>query len=283
MTEVLKGKPVADMIKADMAKKVEDFRSSGIIPKLAIVRLGEDASDISYEKSILKVSDKLNIDSEVFSIHRESTTEELLSLLDKLNNDDKIHGILVFRPLPKQIDAEKVANFINPNKDIDCMNPINLGAVFEGKKDSFEPATPRAAIEILAKRNFDFKGKNVVIINRSMVVGRPLAMMLLNENATVTICHSKTKDLKAECKKADVVFTALGRAKMLDREYFTEDSIVVDVGISMDKEGKISGDCDYEQLNGYVAKITPVPGGVGSITTTVLLKQVLTAVEKQNK
>ncbi|WP_215492478.1 bifunctional 5,10-methylenetetrahydrofolate dehydrogenase/5,10-methenyltetrahydrofolate cyclohydrolase [Fenollaria sporofastidiosus] len=283
MTEILKGKPVADMIKADMTKKIEDFRAKGIAPKIAIVRLGEDASDISYEKAILKVSANLNIDSEVFNIPRESTTEELLALMDKLNNDKKIHGILVFRPLPKQIDAEKVANFINPYKDIDCMNPMNLEAIFEGKKDSFEPATPRAAVEILGRTGYDYTGKNVVIINRSMVVGKPLAMMLLNENATVTICHSKTKDLKAVCKNADVVFTALGRAKMFDKSYFNEDSIIIDVGVSMDKEGKISGDADYDNLLDYVAKITPVPGGVGSITTTILLNQVLKAVEKQNK
>lgn len=283
MTEILKGKPVADMIKADMTKKIEAFRAKGIAPKVAVVRLGEDPSDISYEKAILKVSASLNIDSEVFNIPRESTTEELLALMDKLNNDSKIHGILVFRPFPKQIDAERVVNFINPDKDIDCMNPINLEAIFEGKKDSFEPATPRAAVEILGRTGYDYKGKNVAIINRSMVVGKPLAMMLLNENATVTICHSKTKDLKAVCKSADVVFTALGRAKMLDKSYFNEDSIVIDVGVSMDKEGKISGDADYDALVDYVAKITPVPGGVGSITTTILLNQVLKAVEKQNK
>lgn len=283
MTDILKGKPVADMIKADMSKKIEDFRAKGIAPKIAIVRLGEDPSDISYEKAILKVSANLNIDSEVFNIARESTTEELLALMDKLNNDKNVHGILVFRPLPKQIDAEKVANFINPDKDIDCMNPMNLEAIFEGKKDSFEPATPRAAVEILGRTGYDYTGKNVVIINRSMVVGKPLAMMLLNENATVTICHSKTKDLKAACKNADVVFTALGRAKMLDKSYFNEDSIIIDVGVSMDKEGKISGDADYDNLLDYVAKITPVPGGVGSITTTILLNQVLKAVEKQNK
>ena len=163
------------------------------------------------------------------------------------------------------------------------MNPINLEAIFEGKKDSFEPATPRAAVEILGRTGYDYTGKNAVIINRSMVVGKPLAMMLLNENATVTICHSKTKDLKAACKNADVVFTALGRAKMLDKSYFNEDSIIIDVGVSMDKDGKISGDADYDNLLDYVAKITPVPGGVGSITTTILLNQVLKAVEKQNK
>lgn len=283
MTDILKGKPVADMIKSDMTKKIEEFRAHGIAPKIAIVRLGEDASDISYEKAILKVSGSLNIDSEVFNIARESTTEELLSLMDKLNKDDKIHGILVFRPLPKQIDAEKVANFINPLKDIDCMNPVNLEAIFEGKNDSFEPATPRAAVEILGRTGYDYTGKNVAIINRSMVVGKPLAMMLLKENATVTICHSKTKDLKKVCKDADVVFTALGRAKMLDKDYFNENSIVIDVGVSMDKEGKISGDADYDNLIDYVQKITPVPGGVGSITTTILLNQVLIAVEKQNK
>ena len=235
MTEILKGKPVADMIKADMTKKIEAFRAKGIAPKIAVVRLGEDPSDISYEKAILKVSASLNIDSEVFNIPRESTTEELLALMDKLNNDTKIHGILVFRPLPKQIDAERVVNFINPDKDIDCMNPINLEAIFEGKKDSFEPATPRAAVEILGRTGYDYKGKNVAIINRSMVVGKPLehdAGINLRNSLGGPSVYVKT------VRVDDVVFTALGRAKMLDKSYFNEESIVIDVGVSMDKESK---------------------------------------------
>lgn len=197
--------------------------------------------------------------------------------MEELNGDESISAILVFRPLPKHIDEARIRKAISPAKDVDCMHPLNLARVFEGDMDGFLPGTPKAAVEILLYNKVDLEGKNVVIINRSMVLGKPLAMMLLNENATVTICHSRTKDLPAITKAADVVVTALGRAKFFDENYFNEDSICIDVGISVDDDGNLSGDIDYEPVSEKVKMITPVPGGVGSVTTSLLLSQVVKA------
>ena len=283
MTDILKGNVVAQSIKDDMSKRIEELGKKGKYPKLAIVRLGEDPSDVSYEKSIIKNCDKLDIKWEVFERETSMTTEELVALLDELNNNDQISGILVFRPLPKHNDEEEIRNAISPLKDVDCMNPLNLEKIFEGDLSGFAPGTPKAAMEILKYNNIDLEGKNVVVVNRSMVVGKPLAMMLLNENATVTICHSRTKNLEDVTKNADVVIPALGRPKHFGMEYFNEDSIVIDVGVSITEEGKLSGDIDFDAVSENVGAITPVPGGVGSVTTTILLNQVVLACENLNK
>lgn len=282
MAELLKGNVVAKSIKEDMSKRIEKLGESGKYPKLGIVRLGADPSDVSYEKSIIKNCDKLDIKWEVFERETSMTTEELVSLIEELNNNDDISGILVFRPLPKHIDEELIRNTISPMKDVDCMNPLNLEKIFEGDLDGFSPGTPKAAMEILKYNNIELEGKNVVVVNRSMVVGKPLAMMLLKENATVTICHSKTKNLEEITKNADVVIPALGRPGHFGQEYFNEDSIIIDVGVSVTEEGKLSGDIDFDSVSEYVNKITPVPGGVGSVTTTILLNQVVLACENLN-
>lgn len=208
------------------------------------------------------------------------TTEELVSLMNKLNNDNSISGILVFRPLPKHIDEVKIRETISPDKDVDCMHPLNLARIFEGDMSGFGPCTPKAAMEILLHNNVNLEGKNVVVVNRSMVLGKPLAMMLLEKNATVTICHSRTKNLHEITSEADVVVTALGKAKFFDKKYFNEKSICIDVGISLDSEGKLSGDIDYPKVSEFVSMITPVPGGVGSVTTSILLSHVVDACKK---
>lgn len=283
MADILKGNVVAQSIKDDMAKRIEELSKKGKYPKLAIVRLGEDPSDVSYEKSIIKNCDKLDIKWEVFQRETSMTTEELVALLEELNNNDEISGILVFRPLPKHIDEETIRNAISPLKDVDCMNPLNLEKIFEGDLSGFAPGTPKAAMEILKYNNIDLEGKNVVVVNRSMVVGKPLAMMLLKENATVTICHSRTKNLEEITKNADVVIPALGRPKHFGMEYFNEDSIIIDVGVSVTDDGKLSGDIDFDSVSENIGAITPVPGGVGSVTTTILLNQVVLACENLNK
>lgn len=282
MTDILKGNVVAKSIKEDMTRRIEALGKKGKYPKLAIVRLGEDPSDVSYEKSIIKNCDKLDIRWEVFERETSMTTEELVQLLEELNDNNDISGILVFRPLPKQIDEELIRNTISPLKDVDCMNPLNLEKIFEGDMDGFAPGTPKAAMEILKYNEIDLEGKNVVVVNRSMVVGKPLAMMLLKENATVTICHSRTKNLEEITKNADVVIPALGRPGHFGTEYFNEDSIIIDVGVSVTEEGKLSGDVDFDSVSENVGKITPVPGGVGSVTTTILLNQVVLACEHLN-
>ncbi|MCK9443097.1 MAG: bifunctional 5,10-methylenetetrahydrofolate dehydrogenase/5,10-methenyltetrahydrofolate cyclohydrolase [Tissierellaceae bacterium] len=280
MAEVLKGNVVAAQIKEKMAKDIEELAKLGKVPTLGIVRLGDNPDDISYERSIIKNCDKIGIEAKVFEQDVNMTTEELLSLMGELNEDNSISGVLLFRPLPKHIDEAKVRESLVPSKDVDGMNPVTLAKIFEGDLSGFAPCTPKAAMEILLYNNIELEGKNVVVVNRSMVLGKPLTMMLLNENATVTICHSRTKNLPEITKNADVVVTALGRAKFFDEKYFNENSICIDVGVSLDEEGKLSGDIDYPVVSELVSKITPVPGGVGSVTTSILLSHVVEACKK---
>ncbi|NMA86667.1 MAG: bifunctional 5,10-methylenetetrahydrofolate dehydrogenase/5,10-methenyltetrahydrofolate cyclohydrolase [Tissierellia bacterium] len=277
MADILKGNVVANKIKEQMAEDIESLKGENKVPKLAIVRLGKNPGDISYEKSIIKNCNNIGIESEVFERDENITTDELVELIEELNQNNKISGILIFRPLPKHIDEEIIKNTISPLKDVDCMSPINLEKIFEGDLSGFQPCTPKAAMEVLKYYDIPLEGKNVVVVNRSMVVGKPLVMMLLEENATVTICHSRTKNLNEITKNADVVVVALGKAKFFDENYFKEESIVIDVGVSLDEDGKLSGDADYDKLLPIVDKITPVPGGVGSVTTSILLSQVVLA------
>ncbi len=277
MAEILKGSVVAKGIKENIVKEVENLKKRNINPTLGIVRLGENPDDISYEKSIIKNCEKLGIIARVFTKKDSISTDELVELIEKLNNDSEIHGILVFRPLPKQIDEDVIRNTIEPNKDVDCMHPLNLERVCDGRLDRFVPCTPKSAMEILKYYDVPLEGANAAVINRSMVVGKPLAMMLLTENATVTICHSRTKNLKEITKNADIVATALGKAKFFNEEYFNENSVVVDVGISLDDNGKISGDVDFDNVSKKVKALTPALGGVGSVTTSLLLSHVIKA------
>lgn len=277
MAEILKGNVVAAQLKEEMIKDIAELAKQDKYPTLGIVRLGANPSDISYEKSIIKNCDAIGIKSVVYEKPDSMTTQELIEFLNILNDDKNISGILMFRPLPKHIDEEAIRSSISPKKDVDCMHPLNLAKIFEGDMNGFSPATPKAAMEILLYNKIPLEGKNVVVINRSMVVGKPLVMMLLEENATVTICHSRTKNLDEITKNADVVVTALGRPKFFTEKYFTDKSIVIDVGVGMTEDGKLSGDVDYENVEKLVDKITPVPGGVGSVTTTLLLNQVVKA------
>jgi methylenetetrahydrofolate dehydrogenase (NADP+)/methenyltetrahydrofolate cyclohydrolase len=281
VTEILKGSLVAKKIKESMAERIKELESKGKTSTIGVVRLGSDPSDISYEKSIIKSCEKLGIKSIVYEKDENISTDDLMQFMDVLNKNDYISGILLFRPLPKHIDEERIRTSISPDKDVDCMHPLNLELIFEGDMEGFAPATPKAAMEILIHNNIELEGKNVVIINRSMVVGKPLAMMLLQKNATVTICHSRTKNLEELTRNADIVVTALGKAKYFDKKYFTEKSIVIDVGVSLDREGNLSGDVDFDSVSDFVEAITPVPGGVGSVTTTVLLNQVVKACFRQ--
>lgn len=280
MTEILKGNVVAAQIKEDMKNEIEKLAEKGKVPTLGIVRLGSNPDDISYERSIIKNCEKAGINSKVIEKELEMTTEELVDLMKELNSDDEISGVLVFRPLPKHIDEAKIREALSPDKDVDCMHPLNLAKIFEGNMTGFQPCTPRAAMEILLYNNIELEGKNVVVVNRSMVLGKPLVMMLLEKNATVTICHSRTKNLHEITSKADVVVTALGKAKFFDKKYFNENSICIDVGVSMDDDGKLSGDIDYPEVSEMVSMITPVPGGVGAVTTSLLLSQVVEACKR---
>ncbi|NLY46221.1 MAG: bifunctional 5,10-methylenetetrahydrofolate dehydrogenase/5,10-methenyltetrahydrofolate cyclohydrolase [Tissierella sp.] len=277
MMKLLKGIEVSKGVKLQITNTIKELEEMDKFPQLGIIRVGNDPSDISYEKSIIKNCDSLGIKTKIVELDEKIDTDDLVSAMEELNNDTLVSGILVFRPLPKHIDEEKVRISINPSKDVDCMHPLNLEKIFEGDITGFSPCTPKAAMEILLYNDIPLEGKNVVVINRSMVVGKPLAMMLLEKNATVTICHSRTQNLSEITKNADIVMTGLGRAKFLDDKYFNESSIVIDIGVSLDSDGKISGDVDMDKVNDKISMVTPVPGGVGSVTTSILLKQVVDA------
>ncbi len=280
---LLKGKPVADKIKEEIMKAVEECKADRrSIPKLAILRAGERPDDVAYESGILKNCAELGIETEVFAVDNNIGMVDFVAAMNRLNNDPEIHGILVFRPLPEQLDMEIISRAIRPEKDIDCMSPVNTEKIFTGDPAGMPPCTPEAVIEILKYYGYDLAGKNVVIVNRSMVLGKPLSMLLLAENATVTICHSKTRELPKVAAGADIVVTGAGRAKFFGKEYFTEDSVVIDVGINMDN-GNLCGDADFDAVSDFVAAITPVPGGVGTVTSMLLLRHVIKAMKLQQK
>ena len=270
----LRGMPVVKQIAADAALQVEELKKKGIEPKLAVVRVGEREDDLSYERGLLKRFDAVGalVESVVFPL--DVTQEELEAGIKKLNEDDKVHGILVFRPLPKHLDEEVIKEMVAPMKDVDCMGSANTAHVFAQDGKGHAPCTPQAVIEMLDFYGYDLTGKKAVVVGRSMVVGKPLAQMLLKKNATVTICHTKTADLRSEVKAADFVFACAGVAKMLDASYVSEGQVVIDVGINV-LDGKLCGDVDYESVSEIAAAATPVPGGVGTVTTSVLLKHVL--------
>lgn len=280
---LLKGKPVAEKIKENILQAVDDCKQNGKnLPKIAILRVGDRADDIAYEARVIKNCDELGMEAEVVNVDSNINIENFLKVLESLNEDEKIHGILVFRPLPKQLDMEKISRAIKPEKDIDCMSPINAEKIFTGDSTGIAPCTPEAVIEILKYYQYDLNGKNVAIVNRSMVLGRPLSMLFLSENATVTICHSKTENLPSVTSNADIVVTGVGRGKFFGPEYFSKDSIVIDVGINFE-DGIMCGDVNFDLVSDQVAAITPVPGGVGTVTSMILLYHVIKAMNLQNK
>lgn len=283
MDRILTSNDLAVKLEEDIISRVDKLREKKEVPKLAIVRVGENPNDISYEKSLIKKGEKYKIDIKQVLLDESITTEELKSEIEKLNEDDSVTGMIIFRPLPKHIDDEVIQQTVCWKKDVDCMTPTNLAKIFQGDFSSFQPATPYASMKILEYYGIDLEGKSVAIVNRSMVLGKPMAMMVLGKNGTPTICHSRTKNLKKVLKEADVVVTATGRAKSLTREFLTEDSIVIDVGVSMGEDGKLSGDADFEDLKDYVKGITPRLGGVGKITSTLLMDQIVQAKEKSLK
>ena len=277
---VLDCREAARSIKEELAKKVQLLAAEGLRPKLGIIRVGARPEDISYEKGIMKNCESIGISCEVTALSDDISNEGFMKALEAANSDKSINGILVFRPLPAQIDEEKARNMINPAKDIDCMNPYNLAKVFEGDDSGFEPCTPAAVMEIIRFFGINLQGENVAVIGRSMVVGKPLSMMLLKENATVTICHSRTKDISSIVSRAESVVAALGKARAVGADYIKPGAVVIDVGVNGAPEGGICGDVDFEKVKDIASKITPVPGGVGAVTTLMLLKHVVEAAQQ---
>jgi len=284
MANLLKGKNVADAINLKSKNDIEILKKQAITPTLAIIRVGENPDDISYEKSAMKKALEVGIDVKSIVLPVDVSYDEFYSLMHKINyEDDLIDGVLLLRPLPKHLDNEKARLSINPCKDVDGCTNGSLSGVFTNTHVGFAPCTAQAAIEILDYYGIDVKGKNVVVIGRSLVVGKPLSMMLLNKNATVTICHTKTIDIPKISSNADIVITATGQMESLNKDYFKQGQVVIDVGISWnDTKQKLCGDVLFEDVEPLVESITPVPGGVGSVTTSVLINHVVESAKNRN-
>lgn len=281
MTTLLKGKPVADAIDANILERTPALYEKGIVPTLAIVRVGENPSDIAYENGAVKRAQKLGLQTEKYICDENIEEGDLLSVIASINKNEQIHGVLLLQPLPKHINSENVRNAIAAEKDLDCISDDGLGRFFT-KESGFAPCTAESCIEILRHYGIDMKGKRAVVIGRSMVIGKPVALMLMKENATVTVCHTKTTqdDLLDVCKKADIVVAAAGHEGTFTQDMTAENQVVLDVGINFNKKGKMVGDVDFDHVCDMVQAVTPVPGGVGSVTTSLLMRHLVDAAEK---
>jgi len=284
MAEVLKGKPVADAMKEELTKKVESLKGRGIIPKLGIIRVGARPDDLFYEGGAKKTCDIVGMDYEVFECSEDIEQTAFESTVTEIGAKKDVHGILMFSPLPKHLDERKIRTLIPVEKDVDCLTLGGAAKVFTDDLTGFPPCTPTACMDMLHFYDIPIKGKKCVVVGRSLVVGKPLSMLLLREHGTVTICHSRTENLPDVCKTAEILIAAVGRAKMIKANFVKKGQIVIDVGINADPDnpGKYCGDVDFAEVDPIVTKITPVPAGVGSVTTSVLCKQTIMACEMQN-
>lgn len=270
MANIIDGKKISSQIKDEVKNKVEELNAKGINVCLAVIQVGNDPASSVYVGNKKKACAYCGIDSKSFELPEETTEEELLGLIDDLNNDVKVDGILVQLPLPSHISEEKVIAAIDPDKDVDGFSVNSVGALVTGKP-GFRSCTPAGIIELLKRSNIEISGKECVVIGRSNIVGKPMAIMMLQENATVTICHSKTKNLPEVCKRADILIVAIGKPKMITKEYVKEGAVVIDVGIHRNENNKLCGDVDYEDVFDSCSYITPVPGGVGPMTIAMLM------------
>ena len=270
----LRGKKVSDGIKEYVSKELETL---SFVPKLAIVRVGENPDDMSYERGATKKLKSFGLDVASYVFPQDISDEDFKKAFKDINEDDEVTGILLLRPLPRTINEKDIENMIDPKKDLDGISPINIAKVFAGDTSGFSPCTAEAVIEVLKAYDIELTGKRVTVVGRSMVVGKPMSMLLLKENATVTMTHTRTADLKKTCSDAEIVIAAVGRAKMLNSDYCGQDAVMIDVGINVDENGKLCGDVDYATLDGKASAATPVPGGVGTVTTAVLAKHLIQA------
>lgn len=270
----LRGKKVSDGIKEYVSKELETL---SFVPKLAIIRVGENPDDMSYERGATKKLKSFGLDVASYVFPQDISDEDFKKAFKDINEDDEVTGILLLRPLPRTINEKDIENMIDPKKDLDGISPINIAKVFAGDTSGFSPCTAEAVIEVLKAYDIELTGKRVTVVGRSMVVGKPVSMLLLKENATVTMTHTRTVDLKKTCSDAEIVVAAAGRAKMLNSDYCGQDAVMIDVGINVDENGKLCGDVDYATLDGKASAATPVPGGVGTVTTAVLAKHLIQA------
>lgn len=270
----LRGMPVVKALAEKFNEEIDNLSAAGIVPRLAVVRVGDRQDDVAYEKGIQKRFSDVKALVDIIVLPEEVSQEKLEETVAALNHNPDVHGILIFRPLPAHLSEERLKSLIAQEKDVDCMGIVNTSYVFAGNKNGFPPCTPQAVIEMLEYYGIALAGKKVTIVGRSLVVGKPLSMLMLGKNATVTICHTKTADLAQECRNADILIACAGVAKMINAGFVHSKQIVIDVGINM-LDGKLCGDVDYEAVADRVEAITPVPGGVGTVTTSVLLKHTI--------
>ena len=277
MAKILSGREVAAALDEDTREQAESLRGRGIEPTLLIIRVGENPGDIAYERGATKKCEATGIRCMRTVLPADAQQDELLNVIAQANADSAVHGVLLLRPLPKQMDEAAVINTLDPAKDVDSMTDLSLAGVFTGKKLGYPPCTPQACMEILDYYGIDVTGKRAVVIGRSLVVGKPAAMMLLKKNATVTICHTRTKELPERAREADILITAAGHAGAVGASCFRDGQVVLDVGINVGEDGKLCGDADFDAASAFDLSITPVPGGVGNVTTSVLVRHVAEA------
>lgn len=281
MADILKGKPVTEAINERTAALVAELKERGVQPTLCIVRVGERPDDLSYENGAVKRAAAVGVEVVKRVFPADVTEEELLSAIKEINSNDTIHGVLMFRPLPRHISEARVCNTLIPEKDMDGITDLSMAGVYAQKPLGFPPCTAQAVIELIDYYGIDLTGMNVTVIGRSLVIGKPVSMMLIKKNATVTVCHTRTNDTAGVCRNADVIVAAAGSKRMVDEDFVRNGQIVIDVGINWDEEqGKIVGDVDFDRVSPIVSALTPVPGGVGGVTTSVLMSHVAEAAKR---
>lgn len=277
----LKGAEVSAKIKEEVEALVSELK--GAVPRLAIIRVGERPDDVSYERGATKKMESFGLQVKSCVFPEDISPETFKEAFIRINQDPEVTGILLLRPLPRHIPEKEIEALIDPEKDLDGISPVNIARVFAGDVTGFAPCTAEAVIQMLKRNDIPLSGKRVTIVGRSMVVGKPLSMLMLGENATVTICHTKTVNLAETCRQSEILVAAAGRARMIDRSYVGQDAVVIDVGINVDEEGKLCGDVDFASMEGQASMATPVPGGIGAVTTAVLAKHLVeAAVRAQN-
>lgn len=276
MAIILDGKETARKIREGLKGKVEELKKNNIFPKLAVIMIGNDGASKIYVRNKSKACEEIGIEYEEFLLDEDTTQEQLLDLIENLNNRTDIHGILLQSPIPKHLDINEAFRKIAPEKDVDGFNPVNVGKLVLGQ-ETFVSCTPFGVIKLLEAYNIQIEGKNAVVIGRSNIVGKPMLQCLLNKNATVTICHSKTKNLKDITKTADILVVALGKTKFVTKDMVKKDAVVIDVGINRNEQGKVCGDVDFEEVKELTSYITPVPGGVGPMTIAMLMTNIVKA------
>ncbi|MBO5556155.1 MAG: bifunctional 5,10-methylene-tetrahydrofolate dehydrogenase/5,10-methylene-tetrahydrofolate cyclohydrolase [Oscillospiraceae bacterium] len=280
MAELLKGAPVAAAITEDLIRRVEVLRARGVVPCLAILRVGQRPDDVAYERGAVKRCEKVGIRTEQFLLPADCSQAELMAAIERINAEEAIHGCLMFRPLPKHLNEQTACETLAPAKDVDSMTATSLHTVFTGRGAGYAPCTAQSVVELLDHYGFDPAGKNVAVIGRSLVIGKPVSMMLQSRNATVTMCHTKTVNMAEICRRAEILVVAAGRAGVVTKDYVNQEQVVIDVGVNGLPDGGICGDVAFAEVEPLVRAISPVPGGVGAVTTAVLCKHVIEAAEK---